>query len=166
MLGFQARKETVIGVRPQLIFDIVSDLSRHPELAGSEEVLQVRKLTEGPVRPGTQFEADEDIRIGPRREKFVSRSEVVVYDPPHSISWTSTPPLRPAPRRIQWWFRLRQQDGRTHVVHQVEVDFGPALNIVFKLPYQRLRGETISRGMDKTLTKLAQLADEAAATTR
>ncbi len=166
MLAFQARKEALIGVGPQVIFDIVSDLSRHNELAGSEEVLQVRKLTEGPVRLGTQFEADEDITIGTRREKFVSRSEVVVYDPPHSISWTSTPPLRPAPRRIQWWFRLRQQDGRTHVVHQVEVDFGPALNIVFKLPYRRLRGGTISRGMERTLRKVGQLADEAAATTR
>lgn len=34
MLAFHARKEAVIGVRPQLIFDIVSDLSRHNELAG------------------------------------------------------------------------------------------------------------------------------------
>ncbi len=79
MLGFVCRRELLIVAPPQVVFDILADLSRHGTLAGSGEVLRIRKLTEGPVGVGTRFEADEDIRMGPARSRFLSTSEVGVY---------------------------------------------------------------------------------------
>jgi hypothetical protein len=160
MLAYKTRVDTLIDASRQTIFDLVGDVSRHSELAGSGEVLRVRVLTPGPVRLGTRFEADEDIPMGPPHQRFVATSEVVAYDPPHVVAWTSAPPLRPRARRIQWWFRLSPEAGGTRVVHEVEVDFNPLMNVVFKLPYRLLRGNRIERGMERTLANLRQLAGE------
>ncbi len=160
MLAYQTRVDTLIDASRQTIFDLVGDVLRHSELAGSGEVLRVRVLMPGPVRLGTRFEADEDIPMGPQHQRFVATSEVVAYDPPPVVSWTSAPPLRPRPRRIQWWFRLTPEAGGTRVVHAVEVDFNPVVNVVFKLPYRLLRGNRIERGMEKTLANLRRLAGE------
>lgn len=162
MLLFQARKEALVNAPAQVIFDIVGDVSRHNELAGSGEVLRVRKLTEGPLGVGTRFEADEDIRMRPGRMKFVSTSEIVTYDPPNAVSWTSAPPTM-KPRRIQWWFRLTPEDGSTRVVHEVEVDMSPLMNLLMKPTYAFMRGGLLAQGMEKTLENLRQLAEQRAA---
>lgn len=163
MLGFKAHREITINAPPQVIFDIVGDISRHHELAGSGEVLRIRRTTEGPVRVGTQFEADEDIPMGPTRMKFISTSQIVTYDPPSVLSWTSMPTSGPKAKRIQWWFRLTPQDGNTRVVQVVEVDFGTVSNFLMKLPYQVMRGGRLARGVEKTLQNLKQLAEKGAA---
>jgi hypothetical protein len=162
MLLFKAREEVTIKAKPQLIFDIVGDISRHNELAGSGEVLRIRKITEGPVAVGTRFEADEDIRFRLGGMKLVSQSEIVSYDPPKSLSWTSSPP-KMKPRRIQWWFRLTSIEGSTRVAHEVEVDMSPIMNILMALPYRLMRGGRLSRGMKKTLENLRQQAENKAA---
>jgi uncharacterized protein YndB with AHSA1/START domain len=159
MLVFRARKETLVKAPPDVVFGLVGDISRHPELAGSGEVLRIRKLTEGPVGVGARFEADEDIRVGNGRQKFVATSTVVEYDPPRVISWIPVPPIRPTPRRIQWWFRLTPEGAGTRVVHEVEVDLGGLLNLVMKLPYARMRGRYVAEGMDKTLANLRRLVE-------
>ena len=163
MLMFQARQENLIKAPAQVIFDIVSDVSRHNELAGSGEVLRIRKITEGPVAVGTRFEADEDIAVAGIHQKFVATSEVVTYDPPNVISWTSMPSISPKPKRIQWWFRLTPQAGDTRVVEELQVHFGLVMNLLMKLPYRSMRGGRIARGMEKTLENLRQLAEQRAA---
>ena len=163
MLMFQARKENLIKAPAQVIFDIVSDVSRHNELAGSGEVLRIRKITEGPVAVGTRFEADEDIVVAGMHQKFVASSEIVTYDRPNVISWTSMPSMSPKPKRIQWWFRLTPQNGNTRVVEELQVDFGLVMNLLMKLPYRAMRGGRIARGMEKTLENLRQLAEQRAA---
>jgi hypothetical protein len=160
MLAFKTRVDTLIDASRQTIFDLVGDVSRHSELAGSGEVLRTRVLTPGPVRLGTRFEADEDIPMGRQHLRFVATSEVVAYDPPHVVSWTSEPPLRPRARRIQWWFQLTSEAGGTRIVHEVEVDFNPVMNVVCKLPYRLMRGNRIKRGMEQTLANLRRLAAE------
>ena len=64
MLAFKTSVDTLIDASRQTIFDLVGDVSRHSELAGSGEVLRTRVLTPGSVRLGTRFEADEDIPMG------------------------------------------------------------------------------------------------------
>jgi uncharacterized protein YndB with AHSA1/START domain len=162
MLGFKAHREIIINASPQVVFDIVGDISQHHELAGSGEVLRIRKTTAGPVQTGTQFEADEDIPMGPTRMKFISKSQVVTYNPPTVLSWTSMPMSGPKAKRIQWWFRLTPQDGSTRVVQEVEVDFGAVSNFLMKLPYQMMRGGRLTRGVEKTLQNLKQLAEKRA----
>ena len=77
----------------------MSNIEKHNELAGSGEVLRIRKLSQGPVGFGTTFEADESITIAGQTMEFVATSVVVTYDPPNTISWIPVPPL--PLRRIQ-----------------------------------------------------------------
>ena len=128
MIDFQARKEISIKAPPEVIFDIVSGLTRHSELAGSGEVLSIRKLTEGPVDLGTMIEAQEHIELGEEVMDFAARSVVVTYDAPKTISWIPVPPL--PTRRIQWWFHLTPDGQGTRVVNEVEIDLGDARDMM------------------------------------
>lgn len=162
MNAFRAKKIIGINASIETVFNLAGDITQHTEFAGSGEVKAIRKLTDGPIRVGTKFEADENISMGPgMRSKFVSRSEVVAYEPPRLISWTSMPPTPPKPKRIQWWFRLSAEGSSTRVVHEVEVDLGMISNVVIGPMYALVRGRTVSRGMQKTLEKLKSIAEKA-----
>ncbi len=154
MLGFRNREDTTIDASPGAVFAIVGDLSRHVELSGSGEVKALRQVGEGAVGVGTKFEADEEIRVMGRTTKMIASSEVVAFDPPRVVSWTSMPSVPPKPRRIQWWFRLTPEGSGTRIVHECEVDFGPAVNVMARLPYALMRGGAVKRGMRKTLENL------------
>jgi hypothetical protein len=154
MLGFHNREETTVAARPEAVFAIVGDLTRHVELSGSGEVKTLRQVGEGAVGVGTKFEADEEIRMMGRTTKMVASSEVVEFDPPSVVSWTSMPSVPPKPRRIQWWFRLTPEGAGTRVVHECEIDLGPVANIVMRGPYALMRGGAVKRGMRKTLENL------------
>ena len=64
MVDFHAVKEVVVNASPEAVFGIVSDFSKHRELAGSGELVNVRLLTQGPTDVGTTIEADESIGLG------------------------------------------------------------------------------------------------------
>lgn len=159
MLMYSARRRVLVSAPPDAVFRIVSDIERHPQLAGSGEVLRLRKVTDGPVRMGTRFEADEDIRMGPSRTKFTAASEVVVFDAPKVFSWTSMPPGSPKPKRIQWWFRLTPEGTGTRVSHEVEADMGLVANLLMKCPYYLMRGRRIGKGMQRTLANVKREAE-------
>ena len=154
MLGFRNREETTVNASPESVFAIVSDLTGHAELAGSGEVKALRRVDDGSLGVGARFEADEEIRMMGRTTKMTASSEIVEYDPPRVVSWTSMPSVPPKPRRIQWWFRLTPDGTGTRVVHECEVDFGPTANVLFKGPYALMRGGAVKRGMRKTLENL------------
>ncbi len=94
MIDLHATRETVINASPQAVFDIISDLTRHKDLAGSGELVTVRKLTEGPTGLGSMIEADESIQLGDQHMEFAAKSVVVGYDAPNSMSWIPVPPVR------------------------------------------------------------------------
>lgn len=160
MLVLQHQAEIDIDAPPEVVFDVCSDVMRHPELSGAGEVLQVRVVTDGPVGVGTRFEADEDLTFGPSRMKFVAQSEVVEFDRPRSFSWLSVPGRGPKPKRIQWWFRMTPNSRGTHVVHEVQVDLGAVANVLMKPIYGPARGERIKKSMDTTLANLKRMAEE------
>ena len=153
MLGFRNREETTVNATPPAVFAVVSDLSDHAALAGSGEVKALRRVDDGPLGVGARFEADEEIRIMGRTAKMTAASEIVQFDAPAVVSWTSIPSVPPKPRRIQWWFRLTPDGEGTRVVHECEVDFGPA-NILVRGPYALMRGSAVKRGMRQTLDNL------------
>src|SRR5215470_10484316 len=71
-----------------LVWNVVSDFERHPRLAGSGEVRDVR--LHGPAAPGSRF--DSDVATG-EAGSFVSRNRIDVVDEPRELRWTSYPPL-------------------------------------------------------------------------
>ena len=160
MIDWQASKEALIQAPSKALFDIVSDVAKHNELAGSGEVLRVRKITDGPVGVGTVIEADEKLPVGDESMDVVARSAIVAYDPPHTISWISAPAGLPI-RRIQWWFNFEPQQQGTKVIHQVEIDFGNQTDpqmIGLRDNYDALRGKYVTKGMENTLQNLQKIA--------
>lgn len=155
MLGFHHREETTVQADPGAVFAIVSDLAGHAELAGSGEVKALRKVGDTPLGVGAKFEADEEITIMGRTTKMTAASEIVEYQAPTLVSWTSMPSVPPKPKRIQWWFRLTPEDGRTRVVHECEVDFGSVANFLVRGPYGVARGGAVKKGMRQTLANLS-----------
>ena len=158
MSDFEHSKEIVINASPEAVFNIVSDLTRHKELAGSGELVKVRKLTEGPCCLGAMIEADESIKMGDQVMEFAAKSVVVAYDSPKVISWMPSPPV--PTRRIQWWFQLTPEGQGTRVSHEVEVDLGEAAAMFGGVEsYKATRGVDIARGLEKTLENLRKAAE-------
>jgi uncharacterized protein YndB with AHSA1/START domain len=156
MLTYQHEEGRHIDAPPDKVFAILADVAHHDDLAGSGEVKTIRIASGEELRVGTEWEADEEIKVGRSTQQFTARSTVRVYDPPRVFSWTSMPPssVKPVPRRIQWWYRLTPDAGGTQVVERVEVDMGPAMNLVMKLPYRLARAGTVADGMRRTLENL------------
>jgi hypothetical protein len=162
MVDFSYSAEAKINASPQAIFDIVSDLTRHPELAGSDEIKSVTQTPAGAVKAGTQIHADETVVMGDESTMDLTADSIVVtFDPPKSFSWIVNPALPEQVRRMQWWFNLSSQDGGTKVVHEVEIDWGDIQHemlIGLRDNYEQIRAGVVRSGMDKTLQNLQRLA--------
>jgi uncharacterized protein YndB with AHSA1/START domain len=158
MLMYRHEEQRHVDASPERVFAVLSDVAHHDQLAGSREVKAIRVLSEGALHVGSEWEADEEIKMGRKRQKFVAHSTVREWEAPRVFSWTSAPETKPIPRRIQWWYRLTPEDGGTRVVEQVEVDMSPAMNLLMKLPYRFMRGTAVADGMRHTLDNLSAKA--------
>ena len=56
MSDFQAIQEISINASPETVFGIISDFTRHKDLAGLREIVNVRVLTEGSIALGSMIE--------------------------------------------------------------------------------------------------------------
>ena len=162
MLDFSYSTETTVNASPQAIFDIVSNLARHAELAGSGELNTVRQEPTGAVGTGTHLIAEETVKMADGSGMDLTADSVVVtHDAPNSFSWIVNPVFPEQVRRIQWWFRMSPQGGGTKVVHEVELDFGDVQNEILKGlkdNYEQVRAGVVRNGMDKTLENLKRMA--------
>jgi hypothetical protein len=162
MLDFSCKIEAVINASPQVVFDIISDPSRHVELAGSGELNTVAQDPPGPVGRGTRLHAEETLMLADGSSMDVSSDSVVVTcDPPTTFSWIVSPALADPFRRVQWWFHLDPEGSATRVTHEVELDIGELhdpLLISLREDFERVRGSVIRAGMEKTLQNLKRMA--------
>ncbi len=162
MLDFSYSTEITVNASPQAIFDIVSDPSRHVELAGSAELTSIRQEPAGPVGTGTHIYADETVKMADGSGMDLTADSIVVtFDPPNSFSWIVNPALPEQVRRLQWWFRMSPQGGGTKVVHEVEVDWGDLQTEMLKGlrdNYEQVRAGVVRTGMDQTLENLKRMA--------
>ena len=87
MLDFAYSTETTVNASPQAIFDIVSNPSRHAELAGSKELNKVSQQPTGPVGTGTHILAEETVKLADGSGMDLTADSVVVTcDPPNCFS--------------------------------------------------------------------------------
>jgi hypothetical protein len=164
MLDFEYRTEITINASPESIYDIVSNFSRHQELAGSGEIKTIRQVSRGPFGVGSTFEAGESVRMaGGQSMDLKAVSIVVTHDRPRSLSWVNNPAVGEQVRRIQWWFNLEPQGSGTRVMHEVEVDWGniksPQLQGL-RDNYEQVRAGIVRDGMRKTLDNLKRVAEQ------
>jgi hypothetical protein len=138
------------------LFEIISDITRHHELAGSGEVRGVRWLTDGPVRPGSRFASQQQIGL----IRYQTRSSVQEFVAPSRFVWLSGFGLHKPPIGQMWGFDLQVVDARTTwVSHMMRV---PAYVMPNLPPWTLLakRGaQHEARNMKPTLRNLARLAN-------
>jgi hypothetical protein len=165
MLDFFCKTEAVINAAPQVVFDIISDPSRHVELAGSGELNTLEQDPPGRAGPGTRLHAEETLMLADGSSMDVTSDSVVVTcDPPTTFSWIVSPALPDRFRRVQWWFHLNPEGTATKVTHEVELDIGELhdpLLISLRENFDHVRGSVIRAGMDKTLQNLKRMAEAA-----
>ena len=163
MLDFSCETEVVINAPPHVVFGIISDPSRHIELAGSGELNTVEQDPPGPVGPGTRLHAEETLMLADGSSMDVTSDSVVVTcDPPTTFSWIVSPALPDRFRRVQWWFHLNPEGSATRVTHEVELDIGDLhdpLLISLREDFEHVRGSVIRAGMEKTLQNLERMAE-------
>ena len=86
MSDFQAIQEISINASRESVFGVVSDFTRHKELAGLGELVNVRILTERPIGLGSMIEADESVQMGENTIELSTTSVVVGHNSPHHLS--------------------------------------------------------------------------------
>jgi hypothetical protein len=150
---------TVIGLITapcEALFEIVSDPTRHPQIAGSGEVMEVEWITPPPVRVGSGFRSRQCIGW----YQYPTRSYVQVYDPPYRFIWLSGPGFKKPPFGQLWGFDLQPLDARaTLVSHLMRWPLMPVPEIP---PFSWLMERGLKHelnNMKPTLYKLAKLAN-------
>ncbi len=163
MIDFSYSTEISINASPQAIFDIISDPSKHAELAGSEELTKITQQPSGPVGLGTHILAEETVKMADGSGMDLTADSIVVtHDVPKSFSWIVNPALPEQVRRIQWWFNMEEAAGGTKVTHEVEVDWGDLTHemlIGLRDNYEAVRAGVVRTGMDQTVVNLKSIAE-------
>ena len=163
MLDFACKTDALIDASPQVVFDIISDPSRHVELAGSGELNKLEQDPPGPIEPGTRLHAEETLMLADGSSLDVTSDSVVVScHPSTTLSWIVSPALPDRFRRVQWWFHLVPEGSATRVTHEVELDIGDLhdpLLISLREDFDNVRGSVIRAGMEKTLHNLKRMAE-------
>ena len=158
---WQGAEQIDVAAPPELVWAIVTNVERHPDLAGSGEVRSIRM--DGPLAVGTEWEAE--IGVAKVGEPFMSRSLVISLDEPSEFAWTSIPLVDDNPDErplVTWSFVISPSGDGCTVEHTCRVDapkIGPDEFRVFFLE-QLNRPPTILAGMRKTLDNVKTLAEQ------
>jgi uncharacterized protein YndB with AHSA1/START domain len=101
----------VIDAPPEDVFAFVTDFRHSPEW--QDTALEIRKVTDGPVRVGTRFEGIRKV-MGRKMEVAV---EFVSYEPSSHARWT----LSGGPMSGQVSYHLEPTPGGTRVTNTIEL---------------------------------------------
>jgi hypothetical protein len=155
------RDEVAVHVQapPDVVYGIVSDVTRMPEL--SPEILRCVWLdgADGPA-VGARFRATNKV---PHRPPWNNRPVVVVADPGREFTISRTERFAGT---VVWRYRMEPVDGGTRVTESYEVTepltrFG--WFVIGTLFGRRDRRSDLRRGMQETLRRVAAAAEREAA---
>jgi len=141
---------TVVAAPPEVVYDVVADVTRTPDL--SPDVVSCRWLdgATGPVA-GARFEAVNTSRAG---RTWKNRPVVTVAEPGREFAFTRTEPLAGT---IAWRYRLEPVEGGTRVTESYEVQ-RPVSRLGWLVIERVFRGgnrrEALRAGMRTTLEQL------------
>jgi uncharacterized protein YndB with AHSA1/START domain len=114
------RESITIDAPPELVWRLVSDISRHPEFAGPASITKAIEF-DGQLVVGSRWIAHE--RFGP--QKFDAPSEITAIDPGRALEWVSFPPMNDTNRgrggKVQWGYILEPAGSSTTLTHFMRV---------------------------------------------
>jgi len=141
--------EKVIHAPPEVIFGLLTDASRHPEVDGSGGVVKPKPDTPERLGPGSVF--GMSMRLG---VPYSTVNTVVEYEENRRIAWR-TAPLGFAGRfsggRI-WRYQLEPAEGGTLVQESWDVTNDKQRSILKVVAAKQMK-----RAMEKTLDRIEEL---------
>ena len=149
--------EIVVAAPAEVVYDLVADVTRTPEL--SPEVVSVRWL-DGATGPaaGARFEA---VNASGSGRRWKNRPVVRVADRGREFTFERTEPFAGS---IVWRYRFEPVDGGTRVVESYEVE-RPVSRLGWLVIDKVFRGgnrrEALRAGMRTTLERLRAAAETA-----
>jgi hypothetical protein len=141
-----------IPAPPDMLWPIISDFTRHPELAGSGEVMHIEPLTTGPIQKGSRFESQQNLR----GFRYTTVSHIVACEPPNRLAWRIGLPGTPAFGQV-WQFVCIPQGAGTQVEHGVALVYVVPHIWPFTL-FTRPVTQGEAQAIKPTLVNLAKLA--------
>ncbi|MGH8995052.1 MAG: SRPBCC family protein [Acidimicrobiales bacterium] len=142
--------ERVINASPEVIFELLANPSRHPEIDGSGSVRKAREGAPARLSKGASF--GMDMRIG---LPYGMLNTVTEFDPPRLIAWSPRPASRIGARfagRI-WRYELEPVEGGTRVRESWDIS-KEATRAVLRM----VMATRTKRDMEKSLERLERLA--------
>src|SRR6185503_1398995 len=101
----------------QIVFDYVSDLTRHPEWSGGE--LKIEAVKSGPITVGKEYRSRGEVAIQKDRPNTV---QVAKYEPPHKFGIVAKDPDF---GRVLHIFTFAEQDGGVLITRTMTVNLNP-----------------------------------------
>ncbi len=144
----------VIAAEPKRIWDLVSDPTRHPDIAGSGQVVQTEIISEPPMGVGSRFRSQQQLGVS-----YVTISHVIVYEPEHRFTWRIGLPGTPPFAQI-WQFTLTPHEGGTLVENAVVLPYVLPQFFPFTLASQQV-GQLEINAMRPTLHNIATILEVA-----
>jgi hypothetical protein len=140
------RESIEISAPPSVVWDLITDIRRHPEFAGPKSITKVVDF-DGPVAPGSRWVAHE--KFGP--QKFDAPSEITTVDVEKHLEWVSFPPMKEQDRgeggRVIWGYDVAPAPAGTRLEHYMTVleprkgaALMKAMYTVFRLPAKQVAG--------------------------
>jgi uncharacterized protein YndB with AHSA1/START domain len=114
------RESIDISAPPDVVWELITDIPRHPEFAGPRSITKVIDF-DGPVVVGSRWVAHE--KFGPQR--FDAPSEITAVEEGKRLEWISFPPMKDANRgkggHVVWGYELRPTSAGTRLEHFMTV---------------------------------------------
>lgn len=140
------RESVEISAPPPVVWDVVTDISRHAEFAGPKSITKVIDF-DGPVEVGSRWIAHEKFGL----QKFDAPSEITAVEPGKRLEWVSFPPMKEDNRgkggTVLWGYELSPAASGTRLEHYMTVleprkgaAMLKAIYKVFGLPAKQVAG--------------------------
>jgi uncharacterized protein YndB with AHSA1/START domain len=114
------RESIAIAASPEVVWGLISDISRHPAFAGPKSITKVIEF-DGPIAVGARWTAHE--KFGP--QKFDAPSEITAVDPGKALEWVSFPPMKDEARgeggRVVWGYLVEPAGEGARLEHYMTV---------------------------------------------
>ncbi len=140
----------IIAAPPADIWAIISDPTRHPEIAGSGQVVEIEVLTPPPMGLGSQFQAKQNMQ----GVRYQTVSYVVAFEEERRFTWRIGLPGT-GPVAQVWEFTLTPHDDGTLVAHSVALPYAIPQIPPFSLASAATANWEIGT-MEPTLSNIAQ----------
>lgn len=143
--------QATIDATPEEIWKIISDVTRHPELAGSGQVEKVEVRDASGLREGAVFQSSQNIE----GIRYTTASRVRVWEPPFRFAWQVGTGLVPGIAQL-WYFEITPLDRGSQVengvVSPVPLPDIPPLSLIHDTV-----GHSDVQGVRPTLANLAHM---------